>query len=50
MINKELEHLKSKMTSTIAEMENLEGTNRRLMVAEERISEVEDRVLEITAK
>ena len=47
--NKELEDLKSKMNSTISEMKNtLEGTNTRL-VEEEQISEVEDRVFEITA-
>ena len=36
MFNKELEDLKSKMNSAIAEMKNnLEGTNSRLMEAEE---------------
>ena len=46
--NKELEDLKSKMNSTISEMKNtLEGTNIRLMEAEEGISEVKDRVVEI---
>ena len=50
MTDKELEDLKSKMKSTIAEMKNdLEWTNSRLTEAEERISEVEDRVVEITA-
>ena len=50
MFNKELEDFKSKMNSTIAEMKNnQEGTNIRLMEAEERISEVENRVVEITA-
>ena len=43
MFNKELEDLKSKMYSAIAEMKNtLKGTSSRLMEAEERISEVED--------
>ena len=38
------------MNSTIAEIKNnLEGINSRLMEAEELISEVEDRVVEITA-
>ena len=38
------------MASTISEMKNiLEGTNSMLMEAEEWISEVEDRVVEITA-
>ena len=38
MYNKELEDLKSKMNSAMARMKNnLEGTNSRLMEAEERI-------------
>ena len=50
MFYKELEDLKTKMNSTLAEMKNnLEGTNSRLMEAEEWISEVEDRVVEIAA-
>ena len=53
MFNKELEALKnkkSKMSSTISEIKNtLEGINSRIMEAEEWTSEVEDRVLEITA-
>ena len=50
MFNKELEDLKNKMNSAIAEMKNnLEGTNSRLTKAEEWISVVEDRVMEITA-
>lgn len=49
MFNKELEDLKSKMNSAIAEMKYLEGTNSRLMEAEEQRSEVQDRVVEITA-
>ena len=49
MFNKELEDLNSKINSTICEMKNiLEGTNSRTE-AEEWISEVEDRVAEITA-
>ena len=43
MFNKEVEDLK-KTNSTISEMKNtLEGTNSRLVEAEEYISEVEDR-------
>ena len=50
MFDKELEDLKSKMNSAVVEIKNnLEGTNSRLMEAEEQISEVEDRVVEITA-
>ena len=50
MFCKELEDLKSKMNSAIAEMKNnLEGTNRRLTEAEERINEVADIVVDITA-
>ena len=50
MFNKELEDLKSKVNSAIAEMKNnLEGTNRRLTEAEERINEVADIVVDITA-
>ena len=50
MFIKEVEDLKSKTNSAIAEMKNnLEGTNSRLMEAEEQISEVEGRVVEITA-
>ena len=49
MFNKELEDLKSKMNSTISEMKNaLQQTHNSLMEAEERISEVKDRVVEIT--
>ena len=48
MFNKELKGLKSKMNSAIAEMKNnLEGTSSRLTQVEERISEMEDRVVEI---
>ena len=50
MFNKELEDLKIRMNSALAEIKNnLEGTNSRLMEEEEEISEVEDRVVEITA-
>ena len=39
------------MSNTIPEMKNkLEGNNRRITEAEEQISEVEDRVVEITAQ
>ena len=50
MCNKELEYLKSKVSGTISEMKNnLEGTSSRLSDAEEQTSEVEGRVVEITA-
>ena len=43
MFYKELEDLKSKVNSTIAEMKNnLEGSNSMLTEAEEKISEVEE--------
>ena len=49
VFNKELVDLKRKMNSTMSEMKNtLEGINR-ITEAEEWISEVEDRVVEITA-
>ena len=48
IFNQELEDLKSKMNGTIAEMKNLEGTNNRSTEGEGQISEVEDRVVEIT--
>ena len=45
MLNKELEDLKSKMNSTIFQMKDtLKGTSSKFMEAEERISEMEDRV------
>ena len=50
--NKELEELKSKQTvmnNTINEKNTLEGINSRITEAEERISELEDRMVEITA-
>ena len=50
MLNKELKDLNSKMNSEIIAIKNnLDGTNSRLMGAEERISEMEDRMMEITA-
>ena len=50
MFTKELEDLKSKMKSAMHKMKNnLDETNSRLMGAEEQISEVEYRVVEITA-
>ena len=50
MFNKELEDLKGKMNSTISEMKNtLEGNNSRIMKSKERIREMEDRMVEITA-
>ena len=52
MFNKELEDLKNKQTKTdsTSEMKNtLEGINSKITEAEERISDVEDRVVEITA-
>ena len=49
MFNKRPENWKSKMNSTIDKMKNnLEGINSSLIQAEEWISEVEDRVVEIT--
>ena len=53
MFNKELEELKNKqmkMDSTIYEMKKtLEGINSRITQVEEQISDVEDRVVEMTA-
>ena len=50
--NKDLEELKSKQTvmnSTINEILNsLEGINSRITEAEERISDLEDKIVEIT--
>ena len=52
MFNKDLEELKSKQTminNTINEMKNsLEGSNSRITEAEERISDLEDKIVEIT--
>ena len=52
--NKDLEELKSKQTimnNTINEIENtLEGSNSRITEAEEWISDLEDTIVEITAK
>ena len=51
MFNKDLEEIKKsqlKMNNAINEIKNtLEGTNSRIMEAEYRISEVEDRMVEI---
>ena len=51
-VNKGLEELKNKHTNnTIAEIKNtLEGINRRICEAEERISERGDKMLEITSE
>ena len=54
MLNKELEELKNRqsaMNNTINEIKNtLQGTISRITEAEEQISELEDRMVEITAK
>ena len=51
MVNKDLKEIKKiqlKMNNAINEIKNtLEGTNRRIMEAEDRKSEVEDKMLEI---
>ena len=51
--NKDLEEIKSKQTmmkNTINEIKNsLEGINRRITEGEEQISDLEDRMVEITA-
>ena len=51
--NKDLEELKSKQTmmnNTINEIKNsLQGINSRIIEAEERISDLEDETVEITA-
>ena len=53
-ISKDLEELKNKhavTSSTITEIKNtLEGINRRISEAEEWISELEDKMVEITAE
>ena len=53
-INKDLEELKTKHTktnNTIIESKNtLEGINTRTSEAEERISELEDKMVEITSE
>ena len=50
--NKDIEEQKSKQTmmnNTINEIKNtLEGTNSRITKAEERISDLEDKIVEIT--
>ena len=50
--NKNLEEIKNKqMNNTIIEIKNtLEGINSRLSEAEEWVSELEDRIAEITAE
>ena len=52
MFNKDLEELKSKQTmmnNTISESKiSLEGINSRITEAEERVSDLEDKILEIT--
>ena len=51
--NKDLEELKSKQTvmnNTITEIKNtLEGINIRITEAEEQVSDLEDKIVEITA-
>ena len=49
MFNKDLEEIKkSVMNNAITEIKStLEGTNRRITEAEERIREVEDRTVEV---
>ena len=50
-INKDLEELKNKHTETITEIKNtLKGINSRISEAEEWISELEDKMVEITSK
>ena len=51
-INKDLEELKNKDTNnTITEMKNtLEGINSRISEAEEQISNLEDKMVEITSE
>ena len=50
MFNKDLEELNDKQRWTITEMKNiLEGINTRITEKEEWISELEDRMVEITA-
>ena len=52
-INKDLEELKSNdaETNTIAEIKTtLEGINSRISEAEERISQLEDKMVEITSE
>ena len=50
VFNKDLEEIKSQyiMNNAINEIKNiLEGTNSRIMEAEDRISEVEDKMVEL---
>ena len=53
LINKDLEELKNKHTetNTLTEIKNsLEGINNRTSEAEEQISELEDKMVEITSE
>ena len=53
MFDKDLEELKSKetmMNNTINEINSLEGINSRITEAEEWISDLEDKIVEITTK
>ena len=54
LFNKDLEELKNKQTemnNTITEMKNtLEGINNRITEADEQISELEDKMVKITAE
>ena len=52
LINKDLEELKNKQTNnTIIEIKNiLEGINSKISETEERISELEDKMVEITSE
>ena len=51
-LNKDLEEVKNKHTNnTITEIKNtLEGINSRVYGAEEQISELEDKIVEITSE
>ena len=52
-VNKDLEELKNKHTetkNTITKINTLQGINSRISEAEEQISELEDKVVEITSE
>ena len=51
-INKDLEELKDKyrQTTQLLKLKLLEGINSKLSEAEERISELEDKMVEITSE
>ena len=50
-INKDLEELKNNNTNcTIIEIKNTQGINSRISEAEELISELEDKMVEITSE